>query len=269
MNEPMILNEKNGITYLEFPHIKNENWIIHAFTARHGGVSSHPFDTLNTGWVEGDTYENFMENRNRIRNALGVFPDELINLEHGKEIIKIGGSGGVPVDKVGGMVADGLVTDMPGVPLCITYADCLPIYYADPVKRAIGLMHGGWRGIIRNIQAEGTQAMRKHFGSRPEDLLVGIGPGIHSCCFYVHEPQYELFKEAFPEMQDLMRKMDNKWYIDLPGICRRCLIETGVRPENLRVSDLCTSCRGDLFFSYRRDDRVTGRMAALIAIRGE
>ncbi|MCD6309418.1 MAG: peptidoglycan editing factor PgeF [Candidatus Eremiobacteraeota bacterium] len=267
MNEPMIQKEKAGIIYFEFAGLGKQDWISHAFTARQGGVSSRPFDTLNTGWVGGDSYENFMENRERVRNALGMFPDELINLEHGKKIIRIGGKGGIPVDKMGGQVADGLVTDLPGVPLCITFADCLPIYIVDPVNHAVGLIHAGWRGILQNIQGESIRVMCKYFGSKPEDLLVGIGPGIQGCCFYVREPQAELFKRAFPQMQDLMVKADNIWYIDLFGICLRTLTGEGVRQENLEVTKLCTSCREDLFFSYRRD-KMTGRMAALISIKG-
>ena len=187
---------------------------------------------------------------------------------------------------------DGLITNRPGMVLAVRVADCLPVLMADPVRRAVGAFHAGWRGTLARIVEKGVGEFRRQFGSDPADMVAAIGPGIHRCCYEVSEDlrdkfgsQFayagELFEEVFSS-DPVRRKypllfMNQRApghgeppraaHLDLVEANRRQLLEAGVRQENIWISDLCTSCRTDLLFSHRREKGVTGRMVGAIGIK--
>jgi YfiH family protein len=165
---------------------------------------------------------------------------------------------------------DGLVTNEPGVTLVTHHADCAPLYFADPVQKAVGLAHSGWHGTAARIGAETVRAMAREFGTRPENLICVIGPSIGPCCFEVDSPVYEIFAG----MEDLSPREwtredgGGKYHIDLWEANRRILISVGVQAGNISVSGLCTQCHPDLLFSHRASGGKRGGLAAFLALRG-
>jgi YfiH family protein len=160
--------------------------------------------------------------------------------------------------------ADALITDQPGLLLAVRTADCLPIFVADPEHRAVAAIHAGWRGIVAGILAEVLGRMAERFGSRPDALLVALGPAIGACCYEVGPEVAARFRELFPEREDL----NGRARLDLAEAARRQLLEAGVRQEQLALAGLCTRCLADEFYSWRRDGPRTGRMLSVIGIRG-
>jgi YfiH family protein len=157
---------------------------------------------------------------------------------------------------------DALITNRPGLTLSIRTADCLPILMADPAHRAIAAVHAGWRGTALGIVPKTVQTMAGRFGTRPEDLLVAIGPGIGACCFEVGPEVAVRFQQWFPERQDLAFRAK----VDLAETISRQLRRNGVTVGHLATANLCTVCDADLFHSYRRDREQAGRMTSTIRI---
>ena len=176
--------------------------------------------------------------------------------------------------------------------LGVQTADCLPIILADPQRRAVGVFHAGWRGTLQRIVEKGLGEMRRHYGTWPEDVLAAVGPGVHACCYRVGEEVRDRFHSQFAYGRELFREIresdvvQEKYpllfltarppghgpqelvlYLDLVEANRRQLLDAGVRRENIAASELCTSCRLDLFFSHRGEKGKTGRMLAVAGIR--
>lgn len=149
---------------------------------------------------------------------------------------------------------DALISSQPGIGLAVRTADCLPILIADPKNRAVAAVHAGWRGVVCEIAAKAVEAMTQHFGSKPEDLVVAIGPGIGPCCF-----------EVGPEVA-IQFGLSGRTKVDLGQTTCRQLRRNGVNAGQIFSSGLCTYCNADLFESYRRDRDAAGRMTALIGV---
>jgi YfiH family protein len=152
---------------------------------------------------------------------------------------------------------DALITNRPNIGLAIRTADCLPVLMADPRNRAVAAIHAGWRGVVSEIGLKAIEAMRRHFDSSPEDLVVAIGPGIGACCFEVGPDVAEQFQLSGRTKVDLVETM-----------CRQ-LRRNGVKPGHISVSGECSCCNRELFESYRRDRESAGRMVAMIALTAE
>lgn len=159
--------------------------------------------------------------------------------------------------------ADALITDRPGLLLGVRTADCLPLLVADPEHRAVAAIHAGWRGIVAGILAEVLREMAERFGSRPQTLLVAVGPAIGACCYEVGPEVASQFRTLFPEREDL----GGRTRLDLAEAARRQLRAAGVGDERLAVAGICTRCRAEEFYSWRRDGPRTGRMLSVIGIR--
>ena len=156
---------------------------------------------------------------------------------------------------------DALISHMPGICLAVRTADCLPVLIADPRNRAVAAIHAGWRGVVSEIAPKAIQAMRRQFGSRPEDLVIAIGPGIGPCCFEVGTEVAVQFASFFPEMD-----LSGRTKLDLVETMCRQLGRNGVNPGQISKSGMCTLCDPELFESYRRDRDASGRMTAMIAL---
>lgn len=265
---------KNNIKVFKFSSIETLDLVEHFYTSRHGGASSSPYDSLNLGLNSADCPENITENKRLFFEAFGVYPQESVTLEHKDVIFKAE----VPEDLKSRPCADAVITNSPGLPLVICYADCVGIFVVDPVKKAISLIHAGWRGTLLNIAFKAVKALVENYGSSPGDCIAGIAPSIGPCCFYTDEDValsfFESFSKDYPDgvgkrLKESVVKLSvsEKYSVNLWSINKIQLEYAGLKEKNISISSLCTSCRRDLFYSYRRDSRVTGRMAGIIMLK--
>lgn len=243
--------KKGAIEWLEFEQFQEFPEVVHGVFLRHGGVSREPFSSLNVGGGTGDSEELIAENRKRICECLGV--EELVSVTqvHGKRVES--------VDRLDfDTECDGLVTTKP-LPLLIKHADCQAAIFFDPIEKAVGAIHCGWRGSVQNIYAHTVETFRGRFGSRPENLLVCISPslGPHHAEFINHE------KELPKAFRDFERKEN---HFDFWAISRWQLEEAGVLPSHIEIANLCTFSGKRHFFSYRRDKK-TGRHGTVVVLK--
>ena len=173
---------------------------------------------------------------------------------------------------------DGMITDEPGIVLSTFYADCVPLLFVDPMKRAVGLSHSGWKGTAGGMGRKTVEAMEKAFGSRPEDILVGIGPSICQDCYEVSEDVAEAFRnllsgeemkkvKTITEEQILKDKRNGKYQLDLWKANEIIFREAGIRRENIHITNICTMCNSDYLFSHRKVGEERGNLAAFLCLK--
>jgi len=291
---PPLQKSKRKIEILKAEPLAGIPWLVHGFSTRPGGVSeAYGRGSLNLGITPEDTRENVDRNREmflreaRAADATGKpWPLVLMRQVHSSIIHKIDG---LPKEPLHG---DGLITNRPAIALTVRVADCLPVLVVDPVQRAVGVFHAGWRGTLARIVEKGVGEMRRQYASDPADLVAAIGPGIHRCCYEVAEDFREkfaaqfaysgsLFEDVF-DSEPVRRKYPllfmnqrapghgappSTVHLDLVEANRRQLLDAGVPPQSIWASELCTSCRNDLLFSHRKEKGVTGRLMAVAGIR--
>ena len=248
--------------YYVFPHL--EPHVFCGFTTRAGGVSVAPFDTLNLGTTTRDEAACVEENRRRMSAAFGHALGASIRLEHGCRVVRVDAGESV-ADKP---CADAVITCARHLPVAIYYADCVPVILVDPRRRALALVHAGWRGTMVEVSVRAVEAMQEAFGTDPADLLGGIGSSIGPCCFEVGPDVKDVVCARFPQWQESLVSVDKdlNTRVDLWNLNLLQLEHAGVPRRNIAISRLCTACRDDLFFSYRRDRGQTGRLAMLAVL---
>lgn len=270
------IDYSNEVPYLSFPVLSEIPFIRHGFSTRLGGVSKGIFATMNLGHDSGadiDDPANVLENYKRIAKSIGVNPDTIvISQQVHKTNIRL-----VDEKDCGkGLLRerdyteiDGLITNIPNVTLVTKYADCVPLYFVDPVRRAIGLTHSGWRGTVKKIGKITVEEMQKNFGSDPKDLIAVIGPSICGECYEVGEEVANEFTNAFHLEGDndiIIPRENGKYLCDLWAANQSVLSEAGLTPDHINVSGVCTSCNPDLLFSHRKTGGRRGSLAAFLAI---
>ncbi|ACA59927.1 peptidoglycan editing factor PgeF [Candidatus Desulforudis audaxviator] len=259
------------LVYYAVPGFAREGGVRAAFSSRRGGWSRGPYSTLNLGLHVGDDPETVLKNRAFFCDALGLNHRDLVACAqvHGTEIAVVGAAdrGRGALDPNGAVPgADGLATDIPGVPLVTFYGDCVPLFFYDPVRPAIALVHAGWRGTLGRIAARAVSLMRERFGASPERLLVGIGPSIGACCYTVGPEVAGMFAREFGTSTDIRHHPGAGGRLNLALLNRRILEAAGVRGEHIHTAPWCTSCHPEEFFSHRASRGTTGRMAAIMAL---
>jgi YfiH family protein len=274
-----------GVRILQVPAFSKLPWLTHGFSTRPGGVSTADGEkVLNLGAVDWDSRENVTENRCRFQSALGADRLTLIPLsQFHSDVVCVFNS--APAEPCRG---DASATNRPGLLLAVQTADCAPILLVDPKKRVVAAVHAGWRGTLQRIAAKTVGRLHMQFGSRPQDLLAAIGPTVGGCCYEVGTEVASAFAAQFTtaaEFFDELRTGDEpnplQWLnmlppghqpppkhvlLDLKKANRSQLIEAGLRPTNIFVSDLCTACRTDLLFSYRKERARSGRLMSVIGL---
>ncbi len=238
--------------------------LLHAVATRHGGVSRGPFASLNMSRSVGDAPEAAWVNRERFCRAAGVRHEELVTcgLVHGTRALPVG------LAQRGGFfpATDALLTDVPDVPLLLCFADCVPIILYDPARRAVALVHAGWRGTLAGIATSAVSQMAITYGSRPADLRAAIGPAIGPCCYEVGPEVVERVQATFSDAASLLSDdHGGRARFDLWEANRRQLLAAGV--EQVEVAGLCTACHRDEFFSHRGDGGRTGRFGVVVMLR--
>lgn len=275
-NSEAVLINNGAAPYIAFPVLSNLNFILHGFSTKLGGVSTGIFASMNFGADSGsysDRPENIMENYRRIAASIGFDPRSVvISKQVHKTNIRL-----VDQNDCGkGLFrprdydeVDGLICNTPGVTLVTKYADCVPLYFADPIHKAIGLTHSGWRGTVKKIGKITVQEMQKSFGSRPSDMIAVIGPSICADCYEVSEDVVREFRMAFSLNGDneiIKPNPAGRYQMDLWAANRTVLSEAGLLPENIHVSGICTSCNSELLFSHRKTGGKRGSLAGFLAI---
>ena len=241
------------------------------FTTRTGGVSSGIYATMNLSFSRGDDPLNVMENYRRIGEVLGTDPEHMVasRQTHTTNIHAVTEKDcGNGIGRASSYEdIDGLVTDVPGIALVTYYADCVPLYFVDPVHRAIGLAHSGWRGTVAGMAACMVLYMQEHFHSRPEDLVTAIGPSICADCYEIGEDVAEQFRGHFPEKVLQKGKAPGKYQLDLWQANRSILLNAGVLPEHIAVTDVCTCHNPEYLFSHRASHGQRGNLAAFLMLK--
>ncbi|PZE22641.1 peptidoglycan editing factor PgeF [Paenibacillus xerothermodurans] len=281
--EPFVLQtERNGSELLYIKSWRGRDaGLTVGFTSRRGGVSEYPFDSLNCGLHVGDAPPAVVANRARLAEALQIGLDACTYGEqvHGNEVqivTKQHAGAGVDSRQSALQSKDAFITNEPGVFLHVMFADCVPLYFYDPVHRAVGLAHAGWKGTVLQIAKTTVEAMSVAYGTQANQLYAAIGPSIQSCCYEVDDTVISRVSEtmlalsigndqtqSLPVYQTLP---NGKYKLSLQQLNRQIMIKAGIVPTNIEISSLCTSCRTDLFFSHRKEGGKTGRMAAWIGL---
>ena len=292
------LRRASALQILEAPRLKKLRWLVHGFSTRPGGTSVLPARSphsnqsrtqqiLNLGFTDWDSQTHVDENRMRLLAALGARKMQLVTLRQiHSDVVHV-----LSAPPQTALQGDALITATPGLLLAIQTADCIPILLADPHHRAVAAIHAGWRGTLARIAAKTVGRMQMEYSTRPEELIAAIGPGISQCCYEVGPEVVKEFAAKFPDARNWFEGPFDQlasgedpnplpWLtmmppghqpplprcmLDLKAANSAILAEAGVRAKNIFATDLCTSCRTDLFFSYRRE-KTTGRMLSVIGI---
>lgn len=279
-----------GLQILESRALAKFGWIVHGFSTRPGGVSllgGKP--ALNLGFTEWDDHERVAANREKFAAALGASAMSLVTLrQFHSDVIRVAAAPVAETPK-----SDALVTSTPGILLGVQTADCVPILLADTHRRVLAAIHAGWRGTLARIAVKTLGQMRMEFGTRPRNVIAALGPAIGRCCYEVGPEVAQAFAAQFPAAADwfdgpfeqLAHGEEPLWLpwltmmppghvpppprvqLDLSAANRWQLMDAGVPEKQIHVSGLCTACRTDLLFSYRREGAQTGRLMAVIGIQ--
>jgi len=293
-----MLKHHSQPAYYTFKGLSQMDGLIHAVFTRWGGVSNPPFATLNVSLAVGDDPAAVAENRRRVAAAMGVAVSNLVMARqvHGSEVAVIGpeylkrpptmtsvnGPPG-PVEADPAMPsADALVTNVPGLALCLHFADCVPIILSDPEHGAVGLVHAGWRGTLEGIARRTVQTMMRAFGTRPAALWAAIGPAVGPCCYTIDDQRADLVRASFPWWPEVLvtpasgmttedetspgAKGGSNSIFNLWEANRRQLEEVGLLPDRIEVAGICTACATADFYSYRAEGGRTGRFAVSVSV---
>lgn len=275
-SEKNVLNwhGEKAVPYFTFPAFDELPGIIHGFSSRLGGVSEGFLSSMNLSFSRGDEPERVRENFRRIAESIGFSEKDLVfsMQTHTANVRRVGREDcGRGLERpVGYCDVDGLVTNEPGVVLATFYADCVPLFFVDPVHHCIGLSHSGWRGTVGKIGKATVETMAREFGSKPGDLLAAVGPSICQECYEVSEEVIGLFRENFAEelWPKLFYRKDNGHYqLNLWEANRLIFQEAGILPQHITVTDICTACNPELLFSHRASGGKRGNLAGFLEIK--
>ncbi|MCI8539002.1 MAG: peptidoglycan editing factor PgeF [Oscillospiraceae bacterium] len=262
----------NGVVYTASDLFTQAGGVIHGFSTRLGGVSTGHLASMNLGTTRGDNPEAVRENYRRFFSAVGADLNRIIMSKqvHG-DCIRTATSADIKQDLYDpeGYETDGLVTDLPGAALVIFSADCIPVLLYDPVRRVIGAAHAGWRGTAAGIAAKAAQAMMDRYGCQAGDLLAAIGPGISKCCFETHADVANAMMDALGmhALPYLTTLPAGKFRVDLKGLNARWLINLGVPEERIDLSEACTACLPEKYWSHRVVGEQRGSQIAVLQLQ--
>ena len=263
--------------YLVFEHLSAHGSLAHGIFTRRGGYSEPPYAGMNVAVSTGDDPARVQRNLGVIARAVGL-PLVSASPIHGTTVTTIERLPGEDLPRLRarlrGVRADAMVTNTPGLGLFWGFGDCAPVVLYDPRQRAVGLAHAGWRGTAGAIVPKTIAAMGERFGTRPADLLVGIGPAIGACCYAIGDEVQERFAREplaweharFVERTDPGSSAARR-YLDVAESNVGQIRASGVPAAQIALSGYCTGCRRDLFYSHRCEGEPSGRFGAVIGLR--
>lgn len=272
MFEPFEINGEDRLAFT----IVDWKELVTGFTTKNGGVSKGEFVSLNLGLHVHDERETVVRNRELVAKSLSfplrkwVFADQI----HSNHIEK------VTCDDLGKGTeyyeeciakADGLYTDEKGIMLALCYADCVPLYFYAPTKGLIGAAHAGWKGSVSDIAGNMVRQWTKNENVHPDEIKVAIGPSIGACCYVVDDYVKDFVDHIIAEIDSkpYVEVSTGQYTLNLKKLNKLLLLQAGIKEENILVSQFCTSCEKEHFFSHRRDQGKTGRMLSYIGFKEE
>ncbi|PLX89154.1 MAG: peptidoglycan editing factor PgeF [Desulfuromonas sp.] len=261
-------SRQEKVTYLQ-PDPDMSQGLVAGFTTRNGGVSRPPYHSLNLGLNTDDLKAHVEGNRSTFCRAFDVPLHRLltVNQVHGNDLLLID-EPNPDLSHFLTVEADGIVTNQPGIMLGVLVADCFPVLLWDPNKRVIAAIHIGWRGAANGLIGKAIRAMVQHFHCRSDQIRAAIGPGIGAHRFEVDRPVREAFRKGTGFWDDISSEVRlGYWHLDLQLSCRLQLEQAGLAASSIEAAEDCTCCHQELFFSYRRDQGVTGRQMGFIMLR--
>lgn len=263
------LKQNGDLKYYTIDEFERTGLVKHCFTTRHGGVSQNEYKSLNLRMNCDDKKENILKNYKIICDEIDVNFEDLVfsNQVHGCTIYRVGkeelGNGIIKPQKFTDG-ADALMTNVPGVPLIVFAADCVPVFLLDTENKAIALCHSGWKGTAGRICEKTVLEMKKEFSTSPENILAAIGPSIGVCHFEVGDEVAEVFLEEFGE--EVLEKHE-KYHVNMQKAIEKQLAECGVLRRNIIGADICTYCNCNMLFSHRKTAGKRGVMAAIMELK--
>lgn len=260
----------------ESPLFQRETGLQHGFSTRKGGVSKEHLASLNLSFSVEDAKENVLENFRRIGECFGKTPEDFVlsKQSHETKVLKVGTKDrgkGITKDRDYEGI-DALITDEKGIILSCFSADCVPILFYDPIHKAVGACHSGWRGTKGKILQNVVEEMRKHFTSNPAEILIAIGPSICKEQYVVSEDLALSFLEDYPDLGEdtaspIQRISKDKFQLDLWDLNRRIALDCGIKEEHISISGYCTMENPELFFSHRYSQGKRGLQGAFICLQ--
>ncbi len=251
----------------QFERLTTYNEVVHFVSGRSGGVSEGEVASLNISYKANDNPVNVQENRRRLAAALEITPHQLFfpAQTHSSNVRLV--TAKTHSDDLGD--TDALITNTPGLCICVMSADCVPVLLLDPVKKAAAAIHAGWRGTVGKIVTETVKAMQTQFGTDPTDLIAGIGPSICPQVYEVGPEVVAAVADAFGTTDGLVNDVSEtgKGFLDLWTANKLQLLQLGVQPEHIEIAGICTYQNHQQFFSARHDRNRTGRFAAGIMLQ--
>lgn len=272
-NEKEIFKLREEFPLLYYPLLEDFSFVKHGFTTREGGVSKDIFSTLNLSYSRGDDKEAVDENYRRVANTFGLSSSQIVcsDQTHTTNVYVVTkNDAGVGVTRPKEYTdIDGLITNQPGLLLATFYADCVPLFFVDPVHKAIGLSHSGWRGTVCRMGQKTLEKMAEEYGTNPKDVYAAIGPSICQECYEISEDVAVEFLKEFPLYKNeiLIDKGNGKYQLDLWKTNEIVLKEAGILVDHIAVTNICTACNDKLLFSHRKSNGKRGNLGAFMMIK--
>jgi purine-nucleoside/S-methyl-5'-thioadenosine phosphorylase / adenosine deaminase len=260
----MIVQVKNNIKLLQFNNLSEYGDLVHFSTTRIGGVSSSKLESLNLGYTVNDNPKNVSQNLESLAKLLDFDKNQMVSPKqtHSKNIGIVNSNKDIFPD------TDALITNKPGICIFIRTADCVPILLYDPIQNALAAIHSGWKSSLQEISKHTIELMQKEFGTKPENLIAGIGPSIGPDAYEVGPEVIEQFQVKFGEDQ-IIKPIENsdKGYLNLWKANKQILLDSGIPENQIEIAEICTYSNSELFYSARRDGVKTGRLATGIMLK--
>ena len=270
----MQVKENKGVTWLAYPAFEQFKDIVHGFSTRLGGVSEGIYASMNLSFTRGDDDAAVYENYRRFAAALDFSEKDIVTSDQthtaNVRIVTEGDRGNGITKPRPYTDVDGMITNVRGLVLATFYADCVPLYFIDPVHHAIGLSHSGWRGTVAKIGAVTVKKMRETYGTDPSDVYAAIGPSICQDCYEVSEDVILEFQNSFePEHWEKLfyKKENGKYQLNLWEANKIIMKEAGIAEEHISMPGICTCCNPEFLFSHRASHGKRGNLGAFLGLK--
>lgn len=272
INEPEYVDWNAEIPVIQYKSLEATGCVYHGFSTRLGGVSKGIYHSMNLSYTRGDDAKSVDENFERFCTSIHMDWKKICSTDQTHTAnVRV-----VTEEDMGHGIQrpkkyfdiDGQVTNVPGIPLISYHADCVPLFFVDPIKKAIGLSHSGWKGTVARIGANTIKAMTENYGSNPEDIITVIGPSICQKCYEVSKDVADAFQAEFRVSDTLIYKKENeKYQLNLWEANKQVMLDAGILPEHITVTKWCTGCHPERLWSHRKSGNDRGSLAAFLCLK--